>query len=147
MLSGGLWIAKFLHDFGIKVDVAPLPKGKERATISTAWPTWSGRAPKILPKPRSGSSSSGVKEAKSILAKTGTVIPAYKGMQQDWVKAIPDMKLQVFIDALGYAVPYPTTPVGPEWSWKIMETFGQVWAGNLPINQACSTAARRPTRP
>ncbi len=141
MLTGGSWIANFLYKSGIKVGVAPLPKGKQQATIihGLANVVWSGTAHPA--EAQEFVKFLGSKDGQSILAKTGTVIPAYTGMQQDWVKSIPDMNLQVFMDELAYAVPYPTTPVGPEWSYKIMETFGQVWSGNLPIDQACTTAA------
>jgi multiple sugar transport system substrate-binding protein len=141
MLTGGSWIANFLHKSGIKVDVAPLPKGKQQATIihGVGNVVWAGT--KHPAEAQAFVQFLGSQEAESILAKTGTVIPAYQGMQEDWVKAIPDMNLQVFMDGMKYAVPYPTTPVGPEWSAKIMDTFGQVWSGNVPIDQACTMAA------
>jgi multiple sugar transport system substrate-binding protein len=144
MIAGGSWIAKFLRDseIGEHVGVAPLPQGKQRASIlhGVANVVWSGsdhpaeavEFVKFL----------GSQEAEGILASTGTVIPAYNGLQQDWVNAIPDMDLQVFIDALDYAVPYPTTPIGPEWSYKIMTVLGETWTGNVSIDEACSMAAQ-----
>lgn len=143
MLTGGSWIAKFLYESGIDVDVAPLPKGNQRASIihGLGNVVWSGT--KYPEEALEFVKFLGSKEAEGILASTGTVIPAYEGMQQDWVNAIPDMNLQVFIDALDYAVPYPTTAVGPEWSYKIMEILGETWAGNVPIDQACSMAAEK----
>lgn len=144
MIAGGSWIARFLHDseIGPTLGVAPLPKGKQRASIlhGVANVVWSGTSHpqealafvKFL----------GSKEAESILAQTGTVIPAYEGLQQDWVNAIPELDLQVFMDALEYAVPYPTTAVGPEWSGKIMTVLGETWSGNIPIEETCSLAAQ-----
>ncbi|NLG98559.1 MAG: sugar ABC transporter substrate-binding protein [Chloroflexi bacterium] len=146
MLTGGSWIANFLHESDVNVGVAPLPKGKQRATIIHGLSNVVWAKTKYPEQAKQWVAFLGSKEAQNILAKTGAVIPAYEGMQQDWVNAIPDMDLQVFIDATEYAVPYPTTAVGPEWSAKIMETFGQVWAGNLPIDQACELAAEEANR-
>jgi len=143
MVTAGSWVAKFLHDseIGPNLGVAPLPKGKQRASIlhglsnvvwsETPHPTEATEFVKFL----------GSKEAETILAETGTVIPAYEGLQENWVKAIPEMDLQVFVDALEYSVPYPTTPVGPEWSFKIANIFSETWSGNVPIDEACGMAA------
>lgn len=141
MLTGGSWIANFLYQSGINVDVAPLPKGLQRATIihGLANVVWSGTS--HPEEAQEFVKFLGSQEGQSILAKTGTVIPAYNGLQQDWVNSIPDMNLQAFMDGLEYAVPYPTTAVGPEWSAKIMEILGEAWAGNMPVDEACVTAA------
>ena len=83
----------------------------------------------------------GSQEAQQILAETGTVIPAMNGLQDAWVESIPEMNLQVFIDAVEYAVPFPTTPKGPEWSVKAEEVLREAWLGNIPRDQICTRAA------
>jgi multiple sugar transport system substrate-binding protein len=83
----------------------------------------------------------GSEQAGLILAQSGTVIPAYTGLQDAWVESIPDMDLKVFIDSLDYAVPYPTAAQGMEWNTKIATVLGEVWAGNVSIDDACTMAA------
>jgi multiple sugar transport system substrate-binding protein len=141
MIVAGSWMARTYADAESNIGVAPLPMGKQRATIIHGLSNviWSGTQHpdeaweflKFL----------GSEQAALILAQSGTVIPAYTGLQDAWVESIPEMDLQVFIDALDYAVPYPTAAQGMEWNTKIATTLGEVWAGNVSIDDACTMAA------
>ncbi len=140
MITAGSWMAKTFKEAKLNVDVAPLPMGKERATIihglgnvmwsGTKYPDAAWELVKFL----------GSQEAEKILADSGTVIPAYKGLQENWVKSIPNMHLQYFLDELSYSVPYPTAAQGMEWNTKVAEVLGDVWTGNRPIDSACTDA-------
>lgn len=141
MLMGGSWLASTFHEANPAIDVVPLPEGKRQATVihGLANVVWS-QSPhqdaavefvKFL----------GTEEAQRILAETGTVIPAMNGLQDAWVESIPEMNLQVFIDAVDYAVPFPTTPKGYEWGEKATEVLRNAWLGNVPRDQICSRAA------
>ena len=81
----------------------------------------------------------GSEEAQLIQAETGTVIPAMIGMQQIWVESIPSMNLQVFVDALEYAVPIPSTQTdrGREWQVVSEEVMQEALLGNIPRDQLC----------
>ena len=141
MIVAGSWMARTYADADANIGVAPLPMGKQRATIIHGLSNviWSGTQHpeeaweflKFL----------GSEQAGLILAQSGTVIPAYQGLQDAWVESIPDMDLKVFIDALDYAVPYPTAAQGMEWNTKISTVLGEVWAGNVSIDDACTMAA------
>ncbi len=141
MLADGSWMAKTYADAEPNIDVAPLPKQVKRASIihglgNVVWsktqnPDAAWEFVKFL----------GSDQAASFLAKSGTVIPAYNGFQDAWVESIPEMNLQVFMDATDYAVPYPTTAQGSEWKTKVVEVLGEVWNGNVPIGGACQRAA------
>lgn len=112
-----------------KVDVAVLPKGKTRATVihglgnviyaNTKHPQEAWEFVKFL----------GSKEAAEIQAKTGTVIPAYNGTQQAWVQSTPNFHLQVYIDELAYALPYPVSKNTAAWTDAQMKLLTPVWAG------------------
>ncbi|MBX3066573.1 MAG: sugar ABC transporter substrate-binding protein [Anaerolineae bacterium] len=143
MIVAGSWMSRTYADSGLNIDVAPLPKSPttdKRATVihGLANVMWSGTEHpdeawafvKFL----------GSETAANILAQSGTVIPAYTGYQQAWVEAIPQMKLQVFMDATSYAVAYPTAPQGTEWSAQVATVLNEVWAGNISIDDACSAA-------
>lgn len=71
--------------------------------------------------------------AAQIQAETGTVIPAFEGTQQVWVDAIPELDLQVFIDAQENAVPYPISANTAEWASPMADTMAQIWAGAVSI--------------
>ena len=141
MMAGGSWLAKTYADAEPNIDVAPLPKEVKRASIihglgnvvwsKTQHPDEAWQFVKFL----------GSDQAATILAQSGTVIPAYNGFQDAWVESVPDMNLQVFMDATKYAVPYPTAAQGMEWNAKVAEVLGEVWNGNQPIDGACQRAA------
>ena len=85
----------FLHESDV-MSRSALRKGKQRATIIHGLSNVVGGR-QSTEQAKQWVAFLGSKEAQNILAKTGAVIPAYEGMQQDWVNAIPDMDLQVFI--------------------------------------------------
>ena len=141
MITSGSWMARTYADADANIGVAPLPQGKQRATIihGLANVIWSGTkqpdaAWKFL-------KFLGSEKAALILAQSGTVIPAYTGLQQAWVDSIPKMDLKIFIDELEYAVPYPTAAKGMEWNAKVSEVLTEVWNGNVSIDDACKQAA------
>ncbi|HEX3054282.1 MAG TPA: sugar ABC transporter substrate-binding protein [Aggregatilineaceae bacterium] len=142
MIFAGSWMARTYADAEPNINVAPLPQGTQRATIihGLANVAWSGT--KHPEEAQALVKFLGSEEAALILAQSGTVIPAYEGMQQAWVDALPEMNLQEsFIDALEYAVPYPTAAKGMEWNTKIAEVLGEVWAGNISPDEMCAMAA------
>jgi len=134
MLYAGSWDAiEFAQNSYTKdkVDVALLPKGKVRATVihglgnvisaNTKYPKEAWEFVKFL----------GSKEAADIQASTGTVIPAYNGTQESWVKSQPQFHLQVYIDELAYAIPYPISKDTAVWDDLETKILTQVWGGQL----------------
>ena len=141
MITAGSWMVKPYAESGLKIDVAPLPKGKQNATIihGLSNVVWSGT--KHPQEAWEWVKFLGSEEAAKIQAESGTVIPAYAGMQDVWVKSVPSMNLQTFIDELAYAVPYPTAAQGMEWNSKVAEVLTEVWMGNTPPDNMCADAA------
>jgi multiple sugar transport system substrate-binding protein len=141
MISAGSWMVKPYVDSGLNIDVAPLPQGTQRASIihglgnvvwaNTEHPQEAWEWVKFL----------GSEQAAQIQAETGTVIPAYAGMQEVWVSAVPSMNLQVFIDSLDYSIPYPSVQQGTEWETKLIEVMTEVWNGNMAPDNMCADAA------
>jgi multiple sugar transport system substrate-binding protein len=139
MMPGGSWLPVVLSQANPSIDVAPLPKGRQRATVihGLGNVVWSGSSAQDAAVRFVG--YLGSEEAQLIQAKTGTVIPAMIGMQEIWVESIPTMNLQVFVDALEYAVPIPSTQTdrGREWQVVSEEVMQDALLGNIPRDQLC----------
>ncbi len=141
MLPGGSFRAGTYGAADANIDVAPLPMGKERATVThglanVIWASGSNPGASLeLVKFLAGP------DAESILGESGVTIPAYAGLQEPWLAANPDMDLQVFIDALDYAEKVPDPPVGFEWQIKIQEVVIDGFAGNIPAEEIGPKAA------
>ncbi|MGY1436161.1 ABC transporter substrate-binding protein [Streptomyces reniochalinae] len=120
------WADPALRD---KVDVAPLPRGKHRASVIH------GLANVVYartPHPRLArdfvrflSSRRG-----SLLQAKGTAIPARNGTQQPWIDSMPKFDLKVHLDAVDYAVPYPISTNTAAWSHKELQLLSRAWSGN-----------------
>lgn len=141
MMTGGSFRAGAYGAAEANIDVAPLPQGKEQATVThgLANVIWASGA-------NPGASLEFVKflageEAETLLGESGSTIPAYAGLQQPWLDANPDMNLQVFIDALEYAHKVPDPAVGFEWQIKIQEVVIEGFAGNIPAEEIGARAA------
>lgn len=141
MIPSGSWNMRTFREANPAIDVAPLPQGKQRASMIH------GLANVIYAKGSNQCAAMewvkflGSQRAEQILADTATVIPAMNGLQEDWLNSVPDMNLQVFLDAVEYSVPFPTTPKGPEWRAKIEEVVIDAWNGDVPADEICTRAA------
>lgn len=146
MLWEGSWNAlefssnDYLKD---KLGVAALPKGKQQAVVihglgnvmakNTKHPKEAWEFLKFL----------GSKEVADIHTKTGVAIPAYNGTQEAWVKSIPQLDLQVFIDQLAYSKPYPISKYTAKWASLQDEILKKAWAGQVPVEEAAKEMAQK----
>jgi multiple sugar transport system substrate-binding protein len=144
MYWGGSWNAS---EFGTNpatkdsVDVAVLPKGKQRATVihglanvvyaKTKHPKQAWEFVKFL----------GSEQAAKIQAETGTVIPAYEGTQETWVKSMPQFNLKAYLDELEYAKPYPVSKNTAVWNKLEADLLTPAWAGTTPVEDAAKKLA------
>ncbi|WP_350348214.1 sugar ABC transporter substrate-binding protein [Agromyces sp. G08B096] len=135
MFQNGSWAAIAYADnpdIAEKVNVAPLaagPDGNQSVIHGVANVANAKSAHLDLAKEFAAFASS--EEAAKIQAETGTVIPAFTGTQQAWVDALPQYDLQVYIDALETAVPYPVSKNTSAWTSIESEILSQVWAGTV----------------
>jgi multiple sugar transport system substrate-binding protein len=142
MMLSGSWMAKAYSDLEFEVDVAPLPQGKQRATVihglgNVIWsktqnPEAAWEWVKFL----------GSKEAQQIAAETGAVIPAYDGLADLWLESVTDVNAQVFIDELEYAYPVFVFADGKDAEAQdaILKTLDEAWLGNITVAEACEQA-------
>lgn len=144
MYYGGSWRAigfdknEYTKD---RVDVAPLPRGEKQAVLihgladvayaKTEHPDEAWELVKFL----------GSEDAARIMGETGTVIPAYEGMQEAWTKSMPQYNLKTFIDAVDYSVPYPVSKNTAAWQADELELLRPAWAGEKDIDAAARELA------
>lgn len=133
MFQNGSWAAIAYGenaDISDQVDVAPLPEGPtgNQSVIHGVGNVANAKSPHLAEAKAFAAFASGEQAAK-IQAETGTVIPAFHDTQQAWVDAQPQFDLQVYIDALDSAVPYPVSKNTSAWTSIESEVLSQVWSG------------------
>lgn len=139
MIFGGSWsqieFAKneYTKD---KVDVTMLPMGEKRAVVIHGLGNVIAANSKHPKEAWEFAKFLGSEEANKIQAETGTVIPAYEGTQDAWVKSNPNFNLQVFIDMTKDAVPYPASVETRKWQQIETETLTKAWSGKMSIDDA-----------
>ncbi|GAA1368216.1 ABC transporter substrate-binding protein [Streptomyces beijiangensis] len=119
-----------------KVDVAPMPKGRRRATVlhglanvvyaRTPHPELAREFVRFL----------GGERASLLQGKYGTAIPARNGTATPWAAGMPRFDLQVHLDALDYAVPYPTSANTAAWAHKEQMWLAKAWSGDDSLKGA-----------
>ena len=146
MYYGGSWEAVALKAIPYAkqhVEVAPIPKGKVRKTVSnglgnviyakTKYPREAWQFVKFL----------GSARAAEIQAQTGAVIPATKSMQNAWVASTPEFHLQTFIDEFQYNYPFPVSVNTPVWRDYMTKALTDAWTGAKPTASVAKDIARQ----
>lgn len=119
-----------------KVDVAPMPKGRRRATVlhglanvvyaRTPQPELAREFVRFL----------GGEQASLLQGKYGTAIPARNGTAKPWAAGMPRFDLQVHLDALDYAVPFPGSANSAAWQHKEQMWLAKAWSGDATLKGA-----------
>ncbi|MEN8599951.1 ABC transporter substrate-binding protein [Microbacterium rhizosphaerae] len=147
MFWDGSWAAgTYSKADGLKghVGVAPLPAGPDSnvsvihglANVANAKSKNVGWAEKLA------AFLSG-KQSAEIQATTGTVIPAYNGTQQDWVKALPDLDAQIFLDEAKVAAPYPISKNTAVWNAFEATQINNIYSGKTTPEQGLQDLAKQ----
>jgi multiple sugar transport system substrate-binding protein len=144
MYWGGSWnVSEFSKNEYTKarVDVVPLPAGVKRATIihgvanvvsaKTTHPEQAWEFVRFL----------GSKPAAEILGRNGP-IPAYEGTQAAWASANARFKVQYFLDAVAYAVPYPVSRNTAAWTEVEAKHLTQAYSGKVDVETAAKALAK-----
>ncbi|WP_219416259.1 ABC transporter substrate-binding protein [Pseudonocardia nigra] len=144
MFYGGSWQAvSFQKTEAIadKIDVAPLPAGVEDTSIihglgnainaNTAHPDEAWEFVKFL----------GSQQAAEVMAESGIVIPAHQNTQQAWLEAFPEYNLQIFLDAVAGATPYPVSANTAEWQALEKQMLPAAWTGQRPVDEVARELA------
>ena len=126
---------------GDKLGVAPLPAGKQKATIVHGLSWAINGNTKVEQEAWDLIQILSGKEGAELLAKSGFSIPAYKGTEEGWLKSIPSMDLNVFVDSLEFAVPYPVSEKTAEWQDAEVKEIQAAFLGKKSFEEALKNAA------
>jgi ABC-type sugar transport system, periplasmic component len=134
----------FEEEYGKEnIDVAPLPKGKVRATTSNSLANVVYAGSKHKEAAKKWVEYLTTEESMKHVAESGTVIPVYEGSQEAWVNAYPDKNLQVFVDAADYAVALPNYKNSSAAIAIEQDSINKAWTGEITVKEACEEIAKK----
>lgn len=125
------------------IDVAPLPKGKTRATTSNSLANVISANTKNADAAKRWVAYLSTKEASEKVAESGVVIPAYQGAADAWINAYPDKNLKVFTEAVNYAIPLPNTKNSAAAIAIEGDVLGKAWTGEESVQAASNELAKK----
>lgn len=143
-VSGAYWALKMYDntEFRPNVDIAPLPMGEKRATVSSGIANVGYVNTKHPDEVARFLIFASGEEAAKIQAESGAVLPAFKGTSQTWLDAMPEFpNLQIFIDASEYAVPLPVQGNAAEWQGLESQYLTPAWNGEISAEEAAKQYA------
>lgn len=123
------------------LNVAPLPSESKQATVIHGLANVVSAKSKNKAAAQAFQAYLGSKEAQSTQAKTGTVIPAYNGMQKAFVDSVPHFNLQVFLDEVKYSYPYPVSKDSAAWQLLESDLLPQAFSGARPVAEVAKELA------
>jgi len=129
---------------GKNIDVAPLPMGPHgNQSVIHGLANVANAQSKHLAAAKAFAAFASGKEAADIMAATGTVIPAFNGTQEAWVKAIPGMNLQIFLDEATSAIPYPISKNTSAWNAIESDIIPQILSGKVSVEAGLADLAAK----
>lgn len=133
--------AEYEEVLGEDLGVAPLPKGKVDTSIvhGIGWAMNSKTKNEELAWELIKSLSN--KEGTTVMAKTGFATPAHMEISKVWLDSLPNVELQIFLDALEKAVPYPVSEKTSEWQNIETTEIQGAFLGQKSIDEALEKIA------
>ncbi len=77
------------------------------------------------------------------MAKSGAVIPAFNGTQDEWVKSLPNFNLQAYMDEVKTAVPYPVSKNTAAWNTDETAEMTKIWTGSVDVETGLKDLAAK----
>jgi multiple sugar transport system substrate-binding protein len=128
--------AEFEGELGEELGVAPLPKGKQEASIvhGIGWAMNEKTKDQDLAWELIKSLAN--EDGNRVIAESGFSIPAIKGMSDVWKESLPSLDLQIFIDAQETGVAYPVSKRTAEWQDVETAEIQRAFLGQQTIDEA-----------
>jgi len=146
MCYGGSWdpIALSMVPYATEnVAVAPLPKGENRSFYANGIGNVAFAKTEHPEEAWTFLQFLGSKRAAEIQAETGTVIPAFKGEEDTYARALPQFDLKVITDQLPNGLPIPSSIDTAVWSDFAITEFTKAWTGEESVEQAARIVAEQ----
>lgn len=135
MYYGGSWFRGAIGGSPVEADVqvAPLPRGEEQATVihGVANVVAANSANKQAARALQAFLAS--EDAQRQQGEVGSIIPAFTGTQSSFVDSLPGVDLQVFLDAVDYAKPLPVSKNSAAWNTFEAELLPDAFSGARPV--------------
>ncbi|OXS53981.1 hypothetical protein B1A99_27475 [Cohnella sp. CIP 111063] len=146
MIFDGSWRISDIDGSDIiqgKWDWAKLPKGKvKRGNIINGLGNVMSASGKHKDEAWQFLKFLGSQRAAEITAEMGAAIPAFNGTQEAWLTSRPHLNLQIFIDQVADAIPYPSGSKSyPVWFAKEPEMMSQAWGGAASVEETAKKVA------
>jgi multiple sugar transport system substrate-binding protein len=145
MYWGGSWARTQIADspVGKNTTVVALPKGKEQATVIHGVSNVVAAASKNIPAAQALQVFLAGKEAQQQQGDMGAVIPAFTGTQQAFAKSMKGVDLQLFLDAVSYAKPYPVSKNSAAWNALETSLLPEAFSGDKPVAEVANDLATK----
>lgn len=145
MYWGGSWFRSALGDvpFAENIDVLPLPRGAEQATVIHGVANVVAASSKNTQAAQALQVYLASEEAQRAQGEFGSIIPAYEGTQDSFGASMPQANLQVFIDALEYSRPLPVSANTAAWNTLESELLPQAFSGERPVGEVTAELAQK----
>ena len=147
MYWGGSWLNAAVSDSPVSAttDVLPLPAGEEQATVIHGVSNVVAASSENKQAAQALQVYLASQEAQQQQGDLGAVIPAFTGTQQGFVDSAPDRDLQVFLDAVDYAVPLPVSKNAAAWNALENADLPGAFSGDEPVAEVASSLGERMT--
>nr|WP_283248461.1 sugar ABC transporter substrate-binding protein [Bacillus sp. FJAT-49711] len=134
MIFAGSWmLTQYLDTEGLEFDVAPLPKGKERAAICSGMAFSVSESTKNPDAALKFIEYLGSEEAQLIQSKSGVAIPAYEGTQTPWIEGFTSINAAPFAGVAEYGHTSPGLTTSNEASAILDKYMPEIFSLNLPV--------------
>ncbi len=135
MYWGGSWFRSALTDvpFAADVDVLPLPRGEEQATVIHGVANVVSAASQNKQAAQALQVYLAGEQAQRAQGEYGSIIPAFQGTQDAFAQSMPQANLQVFLDAVDYAQPLPVSANTAAWNTLEAELLPQAFSGQRTV--------------
>ena len=126
------------------IDVAPLPQGpvSNQSIVHGLANVASAKSAHLDDAKKFAAFASG-KIAADDMAKSGAVIPAFNGSQDEWVKSLPNFNLQAYMDEVKTAVPYPVSKNTAAWNTDETAAMTKIWTGSVDVETGLKDLAAK----
>lgn len=143
MYWGGSWARTEIGTAPIAKDVQvyPLPTGKKQATVIHGVSNVVAAGGKNTAAAQALQVYLASKEAQLQQGDMGAVIPAFTGTQTAFAKSQPGVNLQVFLDAVKYAEPYPVSKNTAAWNALEGTILPEAFSGKKSVTSATDDLA------